>query len=108
MHVDDVARAVIKLLDGAVVGPVNIASGDALALAEVVDRVAQAAGGPGLVRRGALPDRSDEPPLLVADVSRLRDEVGFQPAIDLETGIADSVAYWRQMLLSRDANAAQP
>jgi nucleoside-diphosphate-sugar epimerase len=100
LHVDDVARAVVALLDSSVVGPVNIASGQAVALADLADRAAQVVGRPELLRRGALPDRPGEPQLLVGDVSRLRDEVGFHPAIDLETGIADTVAWWRQMLES--------
>jgi nucleoside-diphosphate-sugar epimerase len=100
LHVEDVASAVRALLDSSVVGAVNIASGEDRMLADVVDLVAQAAGRPELVRRGALPDRPGEPPLLVGDVTRLREEVGFRPAIDLETGIAGTVEWWRRMLSS--------
>lgn len=31
----------------------------------------------------------------VADVARLREGVGFYPAIDLDQGIADAVTWWR-------------
>jgi nucleoside-diphosphate-sugar epimerase len=40
-----------------------------------------AAGRPDLARPGSLPDREGDPPRLVADVSRLREEVGFAPRI---------------------------
>jgi len=98
LHVDDVARGVVELLDSPIVGPVNIASGDARAMAEVVDRIALAIERPELVLRGALPERPNEPPLLVGDIGRLRDEVGFEPRITLEDGIAATVAWWRQAL----------
>jgi nucleoside-diphosphate-sugar epimerase len=95
LHVEDVARATMQLLDSETLGPVNIASGEAVALAELIDAIAAEVGGQGRVRRGALPDRPGEPPLLLADVRRLREEVGFRPQIGLRDGIADTVAWWR-------------
>ena len=95
LHVDDVALALVELLGSPVVGPVNIASGEAVELAEVLTLIAQACGSPELLRRGALADRAGEPQLLLADVSRLREEVGFRPRIGLEEGIAKTVEWWR-------------
>jgi nucleoside-diphosphate-sugar epimerase len=60
-------------------GAVNVASGEPLAVAEVAEILGAISGRPDLVRLGALPDRPDEPPVLVADVTRLRVEVGFRP-----------------------------
>jgi nucleoside-diphosphate-sugar epimerase len=96
MHVEDVAGALVALLDSPVVGAVNIASGVRVAVGEVIDRIAQLIGRPELVDRGALADRPDEPPLLLADVSRLRDEVGFQPRWELPEGLADTTRWWRE------------
>lgn len=96
MHVADVAAALVAVLMSDVVGPVNIASGDDVAVAEVVERIAIEIGRPELLRRGALPDRADEPLLLSADTNRLRREVGFLPGISLERGIAETVAWWRE------------
>jgi nucleoside-diphosphate-sugar epimerase len=96
LHVDDVAGAVVALLDSSVCGPVNIASGEPVAVAEIVDRIAQQIARPELVRRGALPDRPEEPPLLVADVTRLRDEVGFRARWGLADGLAQTVHWWEQ------------
>jgi nucleoside-diphosphate-sugar epimerase len=95
LHVDDVAGAVVALLQSPVVGPVNIGSGIGTAVAEVVDQIAKTIGRPELVRRGGLPDRS-EPSLLVADVARLRDEVGFRPRWGLAEGLADTVRWWEK------------
>ena len=92
MHVDDVAAGFVALLQSAVEGPVNIASGEAVSIADVLALVAAATGRPELLRLGALARRAGEPERLVADVRRLHDEVGFQPSIALGQGIAETVA----------------
>jgi nucleoside-diphosphate-sugar epimerase len=96
MHVADVAGAFAALLDSGVTGAVNIGSGEPVTVREVVEEIARAAGHPELLRAGALPQREGEPPQLVADVTRLRDDVGFRPRYDLRSGIADTVEWWRQ------------
>jgi nucleoside-diphosphate-sugar epimerase len=96
IHVEDVAGAVVALLESPSVGAVNIASGTGVTVGEVVEQVVQLLGRPELVRRGALPERPGEPRLLVADVARLREEVGFRPRWELADGIAASVQWWRQ------------
>jgi nucleoside-diphosphate-sugar epimerase len=95
LHVGDVAGALVALLESAVCGPVNIASGQATSVAEIVDRIGQLIGRPELILRGGLPDRREEPPLLVADVTRLRDEVGYCPRLELADGLADTVRWWK-------------
>jgi nucleoside-diphosphate-sugar epimerase len=96
IHTDDLARAFVELLDSEVRGTVNVASGEALQLAEAVTMIAAEAGRPELLRLGALPRREGDPPKLLADVARLREEVGFRPRIGLEQGIRETVAWWRE------------
>lgn len=95
MHADDVAAGFAALLDSDVEGPVNVASGEAVSIADVLALIARAAGRPELLRLGELPRREGEPDLLVADVARLREEVGFTPSVALEQGIAETVDAWR-------------
>jgi nucleoside-diphosphate-sugar epimerase len=94
MDVRDAGAALAALAVSDVKGPVNIASGEALAVAELVTRLGVLAGRPELIRLGALPDRADEPPRIVAEVSRLRDEVKFRPARSLDAGLRDALAFW--------------
>jgi nucleoside-diphosphate-sugar epimerase len=98
MHCVDVGDAFAALLDGGVQGPVNIASGQAVSIAEVVSLVGDACARPELVRLGELPARPGDPDLLVADAARLRDEVGFTASWSLRDGIAETVAWWRGQL----------
>jgi nucleoside-diphosphate-sugar epimerase len=95
LHADDVAAAFAALAGSDVTGPVNVASGQPAALRDVVQMIGQAAGRPELIELGALSQRPGEPERLVADVARLRDEVGFAPAYSLREGIERAVASLR-------------
>ena len=95
MHVEDVAAAFAALADSEVTGPVNVASGEAVTVRAIVEELAAAAGRPELPRHGALPDREGDPPRLVADVARLRDEVGFSPRIGLAKGLRETLDWLR-------------
>lgn len=94
MDVRDAGAALSALALADVEGDVNIASGQAVSIADLVTMLGVLAGRSELVQLGALPNRADDPPRIVADVSRLRDEANFVPARDLETGLRDALSYW--------------
>lgn len=96
LHVQDVASAFVALTDSDVQGPVNIASGQPVALKEVIYKIAELLNWPNLVELGALPTPANDPPLLVADTRRLRQEVGWSPQFHLETGLEQTVQWWRE------------
>ncbi len=96
LDVRDQGAAFAALLDSEVEGVVNIGSGKAITIAEVVRRIGDITGRPQLLDIGALPMRPSEPERLVADVGRLRREVGFFPRISLDEGLADAVDWWRE------------
>jgi UDP-glucuronate decarboxylase len=98
LHVADVGAAFAQLLDGDVQGPVNIGSDERIALADLIDRIALEIGRPDLVRLGARSAPADEPPLLVPDVHRLRDEVHWRPQFSLNEGLRDAIGWWRGQL----------
>lgn len=89
IHIDDVGAALAALARSEVVGPVNIGTGTGPALRDVAIEAARALGADlGLLRFGALPLRDGDPAALLADVARLRDEVGFTPRIGWQQGVA--------------------
>jgi nucleoside-diphosphate-sugar epimerase len=107
MHVRDVAGALVALLEGEVSGAVNIASGEPVPVRDIVALIAAEAGGCGRVRFGELAIRAGEPAVIAGDAHRLLEEVGFTPAVGLEQGIAETVAWWRARSgPDRDAPAA--
>lgn len=95
MHVDDVAGAFAALLDSDVRGAVNIGSGNGVSVRSIVEQLAAAAGRPDLLDIGAVEQRPGDPQEITADVTRLRDEVGFAPPVSLADGLAATVAWWR-------------
>lgn len=96
LHVQDAADAMCRLLDSDLQGPVNIASGAPVRLADMARRLAEHLGGSSLLKLGALPAKPDEPAVLVADVSRLQEELGWLPRFDLESGLKDLVQWWER------------
>jgi nucleoside-diphosphate-sugar epimerase len=100
LHVEDVAHALIRILTSGVSGPVNIGSGEPISIAQVVSELARRTGRMHLLRLGALPPREDDVPILVPDISRLRDEVGFRPALTLAEGLRKTLAWWQERLRS--------
>lgn len=88
----DVGGAFAQLLLSDVQGPVNIASGQGISVGEVVKMIADQIGRADLLRLGALPDREGEPAVLVGDVTRLREELGYVPKISLKDGLAEVCA----------------
>ncbi len=104
LFIDDAAAAVVALLDGSVEGEVNVASGESLQIIDMIKRVAQILNGEHLLRVGAIRDAETNNPLsIVADVTRLRDEVGFAPCVSLDEGLRRTVEWWRQSLRKRAA-----
>ena len=104
LYVQDAADALVALLDSEVLGPVNIASGAPVAVREVVQMIADQLQRPNLIRLGALPSAENEPPLLLADVARLRDEVGWSPRYDLASGLAETISWWKLQQTERGAS----
>jgi nucleoside-diphosphate-sugar epimerase len=95
MHVEDVGGALAALLDSGVQGPVNVASGAPITLAEVAAQIAELLGGAELLRPGAVTASANDPPLVVGNPRRLNEEVGFSSKYDIKTGLADTVRWWR-------------
>ena len=104
LHVADVGAAFAKLLDSEIQGPVNMGSEEPVALAELIEHIARQIGRLDLVRLGARSAPVDEPPVLLPDVHRLRDEVQWRPRFSLNEGISDTIAWWRAELAARGAS----
>ncbi len=96
LHTQDVAVAFVALLESDVTGPVNVGSGQPLAIKEVVWKIAEQLGRRDLVQLGVLTPPPHDPPILVANVERLHTEVGWTSRFDMDEGIADTIAWWEE------------
>lgn len=77
------AAAITALATSQVTGPVNIGSGAPISIAAMARLIAHISGRPYLLRLGALPDRPNESPYMVAHTGRLRRDVGFTAPVSL-------------------------
>jgi nucleoside-diphosphate-sugar epimerase len=87
LHSEDLGAALAALLKSPVEGAVNIGSGQAVAVRYMIGTLARQMGREELIRLGARSRPADDPALIEADVTRLRDEVGFVPRYDMDSGI---------------------
>lgn len=92
--VRDAGAALSALALSGVEGPVNIGSGDALAVNELAKRLGELAGRPNLIKLGVLPDRKAEPPRILAATKRLCSEVGYESTISLDEGLRNVLDFW--------------
>lgn len=95
MYVEDVANALVSVLDSEIEGPVDIGCGKGVALMKVIEKIADRLQAQDLVRLGTVAARADEPAVIVADVKRLRDEVGYIPHYTLEQGLDATIEWWK-------------
>ena len=87
IHVTDACRAILSALESGLVGPVNIGTGTGVRIIDLARAIARCCGcDPALVTR-AVPLGEDSFPITVADISKLRNATGWNPAISLEEGL---------------------
>jgi nucleoside-diphosphate-sugar epimerase len=95
MYVLDVAGAMVATLDADFEGDVNIASGHAMTLEDLVTRIAGKLAATDRVDFGHYPRRPDDPQEITADISRLSDAIGWTPEYDLDSALDNTIAWWR-------------
>ena len=98
VFVDDVADALVKMLTNAGTGAFNVGSGHAFSLREVVGVICEKLGRADLIRFGARPSPPGDPERVVADITRIRKVIGWQPSYSIEAGIDRAIAAWRKAM----------
>jgi nucleoside-diphosphate-sugar epimerase len=98
LHVSDVAGGLVAVLRSGVTGAVNVGSGEPVTVREVVTRLGAMIGRPELLRLGAIEPKAGEPAFVCADNAKLRAETGWKAAYTLDSGLADTVAWWRSRM----------
>jgi UDP-glucose 4-epimerase len=99
IHIDDLADAHVLALNGARAGEhriFNLGTGSGFSVREVVAAVEKVTG--QKIPSQDKPRRPGDPPQLVADGRKIREQLGWQPRKpDLETMIADAWAFHQAM-----------
>ncbi len=106
LHVVDVAAAMVAGLRSGWNGPLNIGSGQGVAVREIVETIGTLTGRADLLRIGARPAVAGEPPMIIADITQLREKVGFSPRFTLCDGLSDTVDWWKRTQASARQRAS--
>lgn len=100
LHVEDLARAHLDALAHLRAGrestTLNVGYGHGYSVREVLDAVQRHSDRPLVIRTG--PRRAGDPPVLVAEASRIRAELGWQPQHDDLDQIVRSAIEWEKKL----------
>jgi nucleoside-diphosphate-sugar epimerase len=102
LHVQDVARAFVMLLESGHQGPINIASGRAVPVRELASEIARQLRRPDLLQLGALRGAENEPPSIAGDAGALT-RLGWSPRHDLSSGIGETIEWWKARLEKANA-----
>jgi nucleoside-diphosphate-sugar epimerase len=94
LHVADAAAALWQVAASGLVGPVNVCSGEGVTLRSVLEAVEAASGSRGTIRYGEIAYGAGEWMWMRGTNARLL-ETGWRPGFSVETGIADTVTWWR-------------
>ncbi|MBC7804186.1 MAG: NAD(P)-dependent oxidoreductase [Candidatus Parcubacteria bacterium] len=94
LHIEDVAAAVCDVAASKLQGAVNIGSGQAPLVKDIVEKIGAIGGRPELIRLGAVDYYPGEPMLIVADNARLQ-STGWKPRYDLESGLRQAFEWHR-------------
>jgi len=96
LHIRDVADALVAIVAAETSPVVNIGSGVPVRVRDVVTTIARLIGRPELVELGALPYRPGDAMFLCANTARIKSETPWRPQFDLESGLADTIDWWRR------------
>lgn len=104
LYVEDVAGAFAAILDSATEGAINIGAGTALSIRDLVTAIAGRVGKPHLIQFDARNTNPDDPPRLLPDTHRLRNEVGWAPQFELAAGLDRTIAWWKNRLAAPETH----
>jgi len=100
-HVADTVRAYRAIVERGTKGrSYNVCSGESYAIGEILDRLIARARVDVAVRVDASRLRPNDVPVLAGDPARIRDEIGWMPAIGLDDTLDSILDYWRNQLKS--------
>ena len=95
-YVSDLVRGILLLAESGETDPVNIGNPREMTILELAETIIRFTGSKSRVVQRPLP--VDDPKVRQPDITRAREILGWEPAISLEDGLAETVTYFRRKL----------
>ena len=95
-YVDDEVRGFLALLDSDLTGPVNIGNPDEYTILQLAELAVEVTGSSSEIVFHPLP--VDDPAQRQPDITLARTRLGWEPEIDLRTGLTRTAEYFRHLL----------
>lgn len=101
-YVDDLIDAFVRLMDTAdhVTGPINTGNPGEFTIKQLAEKVIEMTGSSSKISYEPLPN--DDPKQRQPDITIAKKQLGWQPVVLLEAGLARTIPYFEQLLHSHD------
>ncbi len=97
-YVDDLIEGMIRLMDSPdeITGPINVGNPGEFTMIELAEAVLRLTGSKSKLVRLPLP--ADDPKQRQPDITRARSTLGWEPKVQLEDGLKETIDYFRKLL----------
>ena len=95
-YVDDLVGGLVKLMDSPIEGPVNLGHTQEHTVLELAELVLRLTGSRSPLLR--LPPPADDPWRRRPDIGLARRQLGWEPRVSLEDGLAETIGWFRHQL----------
>ena len=95
IYSEDAAEVTVKLLESHLTGAINITSGNPSSMRDIFSTIAEEMGTKHLLEFSKV----DAPPdILTADISRMKNELGYTCKVNLKNGLNITIDWWKKSL----------
>ena len=97
-YVDDLIEGMVRLMDSPddVTGPINVGNPGEFTMIELAENVLRLTGSRSKLVRMPLP--ADDPKQRKPDIMKAKTVLGWEPKVQLEDGLKETIAYFRKLL----------
>jgi len=97
-YADDLIEGMIRLMDSSddVTGPINVGNPGEFTMIELAENVLRLTQSKSKLVRMPLP--ADDPKQRKPDITKARSVLGWEPKVQLEDGLKETIAYFRKLL----------
>jgi len=97
-YVDDIVEGMVRMMNGPdnFIGPVNLGNPDELSILDIAKMIIDLTGSTSKIIFEPLPQ--DDPVQRQPDITLARENLGWEPKLDIETGLKRTIEYFRKIL----------